>query len=140
MQIQKYITDKGRTLLERLRSVGCWVLADGRDNSVTFSRGLLRELRRQAGMNEGARVMVFRVGDEYGIVLNPDVPEGSAVHDIQYNSKYKCVGFACEVPSVARILYDYGLPSGVQCRIGIAIKRIGDHRVYVMRRGRVGRR
>lgn len=86
-----------------------YVTADPRDNSVTLSRDLLRRLR--LGSQDSCKVMVVRLnaGGEYAFVVNPPVGTETPLADMQYNARENCVGFECLVPTVNRIMYDYGL-------------------------------
>lgn len=96
-----------------------FVIIDPKDNSVTFSKALFRYLDI---MDEpDAKVHVFRLcnatsecGDRsvniYAFCINPPIEQETQLADIQYNSKYHCVGFESLCPTVARICYDYGLP------------------------------
>lgn len=101
----------------------CYVIADARDNSITFSKLLAKQLDID-GLQE-AKVYVFEIKDpknpekRYGFCLNPQFKQETQLADIMYNSKYKCVGFECLVPTVNRIFYDYGLPSGCKCKLSV---------------------
>jgi hypothetical protein len=84
------------------------VVLDSSDNSVTLSRRLYRHIEHN--LRQG-KVFVFRAGNEYGFTLNLPT-EPTQVNDLQYNIKYKSVGFETLCPTVNRILYDYNLPLG----------------------------
>lgn len=94
-----------------------YVIMDPRDNSVTLSRGLfdLMDIMNQ----EEAKVFVFAINNtstsgivktDYAFTLNPKLDEPTQLCDIQYNSKYRTIGFETLCPTVNRILYDYALP------------------------------
>ncbi len=100
------------------RQRSLYVIMDPRDNSVTLSRGLfdLMDVMNQ----EEAKVFMFSCTEEspsgitkiyYAFCLNPQLSEPTQLCDIQYNSKYRSIGFETLCPTVNRILYDYGLPT-----------------------------
>lgn len=93
------------------RSLRLFVILDHADNSVTLSKHLFNHIRNNSGVAEKATVFVFRISDTglFGFMLNPDIDKPTQLCDIQYNGKYKCIGFETLNPSVGRILYDYGL-------------------------------
>ena len=105
------------------RQLSLYVICDARDNSVTLSRALfdMMDVMNQ----EQAKVLVFRLcntterGDIrqpytlYAFTLNPELGEQQTqLCDIQYNSKHRSIGFESLCPTVNRIFYDYGIPTG----------------------------
>lgn len=109
-----------RKFLHWLRdSSSCHIVADAADNSITFSRKLFRKLRK-AGL-DAAKVYVFWVPELkcYAFALNPELDTETQLAEVMYNSKHKCVGFESLVPTVNRIFYDYGLPSGIHCKLTV---------------------
>lgn len=99
-------------LRDKWRFRGMFIIADGRDNSVTFSRRLFNHLH--VFDHEEAKVFVFHLansvqGAVYAFMLNPDLQQETQLAEIQFNQKHKCIGFECLVPTVNRILYDYGM-------------------------------
>lgn len=143
----------GRKLRER-RLARMYVILDARDNSVTMSR----ELCRHIGVDdlEQAKVFVFSIagsdacgerkceaggedgaglGDKvYGFCVNPDVGEDAPLADIQYNSKYHCIGFESLVPTVNRILYDYQMPAGIRARLSVEHRTAPGLDYYIIHR------
>ena len=117
-------------LMGRVLGREYYVVADPRDNSVTLSRDFVRRLK--LGSAGAAKVMVVRVSDtgEYAFVLNPDVGDGTALADLQYNAKENCIGFESLVPTVNRILYDYGLGAGAAVRLDVSICRSAGGMCY----------
>lgn len=111
-----------------------YVIIDGSDNSVTLSQHLCKHMDFM-GL-ETAKVFVFGItGDgsgekAYGFMLNPDLEQETQLADIQYNSKYHCVGFESLNPTVARILYDYGLPASAKVKLSVDVCRAGDKEYY----------
>lgn len=105
------------------RQLSLYVICDARDNSVTLSRALfdMMDVMNQ----EQAKVLVFRLcntterGDIrqpytlYAFTLNPELGEQQTqLCDIQYNSKHRSIGFESLCPTVNRIFFDYGVPTG----------------------------
>ena len=88
-----------------------YVIADPTDNSITLSKRLFLHIKNNARKSDAARVFVFRISgnDTFGFSINPDIKQPTQMCDIQYNDKYKCIGFETLCPSVGRILYEYGL-------------------------------
>lgn len=105
------------------RQLSLYVICDARDNSVTISRALfdMMDVMNQ----EQAKVLVFRRccavveqnskwnGNVYAFMLNPALgDQQTQLCDIQYNSKHRSIGFESLCPTVNRIFYDYGIPTG----------------------------
>lgn len=94
-----------------------YVIVDPTDNSVTLSRGLFDHM--DVMNQEVAKVFVFSIPGEIGLpanksyafALNPGIKQPTQLCDIQYNSKYRSIGFETLCPTVNRILYDYALPN-----------------------------
>ena len=96
----------GRWMDERT----CRVLIDGSDNSVSMSKGLIKAAGIFDKDIEGALIVRLVSTGEYAIVFKQNgderIPMANA---IQYNSKYKSIGFESLTPTVNRILNDYNL-------------------------------
>lgn len=104
--------------IKQLFNRGMYVILDPEDNSVTLSRKLYKHIERNPREH---KVFVFKVGDEYGFTLN--IPqEPTQISIIQYNSKYKSIGFETLCPTVNRIFYDYGLPLG-KCKLTVKVNK-----------------
>lgn len=89
-----------------------FVIMDTRDNSVTFSRRLFRHIKDMYGAADvQPKVFVFYVPATkcYGFAVNVPLDRPTQLADIQYNSKHKCIGFESLNPTVAKILFDYGV-------------------------------
>lgn len=115
------IISKLKTLLGNR---GCWAILDPRDSSVTLSRRLYQTMGFVEGMEN--RVIVARVEKNYAFVLNPKLDKNAQMGTIQVNQRLHCVGFETLAPTVARILYDYGLPATVPCKLSVTRHREGD--------------
>ena len=89
----------------------CRVLLDGSDNSVSMSKGLIKAVGIFDRDVEGALIVKTNSSGRYAIVFKQNgderIPMANA---IQYNSKYKSIGFESLTPTVNRILNDYNLP------------------------------
>lgn len=93
-----------------------YVTLDPNDNSVTFSPNLWRLIKKRIDAEGKSKIIVFSshiTPDElaYGFQLNPHLEKETQLADVQYNSKYDCHGFECLIPTVNRILFDYGIRS-----------------------------
>lgn len=112
----------------RLRWFRHYVILDGRDNSVTFSRALWRHIRRHTGEQDRAQAFLFRIPHPaeclYAFTINPDLGRPSVVAEIQYNDRHRTIGFEALCPTVARILNDHGLPAETVVRLAVAPERI----------------
>lgn len=110
----------------------CYVIADSRDNSLTFSRQLCREI--DVFNLDDNRVMVFSLKGEgpkrYGFMVNPELEQETQVNLIQYNSKYKSIGIESLCPTVNRIFYDYGIPANTKCRLSVRQQYCGDGKSF----------
>lgn len=119
-----------------LRHRRMWVIADAKDNSVTFSKSLFKhmDLLKQ----DEAKVFAFYIPDseEYGFVLNPQLEQETQLAEVKYNTKYKCVGFEMLVPTVNRVMYDYGLPHGAKAKFSVEPREIGELTYYAICRPR----
>lgn len=124
---------KLRYLLDRKE---CYVIADAKDNSVTFSKGLcsLLDLFNLDQVKVYVAALTGTGGaKEYAFILNPKIDEPTQLADIMYNSKHKCIGFESLCPTVNRIFYDYGLPADSTCRLSVRKGRTSDGSVTYYR-------
>lgn len=120
-----------------------FIIADPRDNSITFSRSLYRHICRSAKF-DGAKVFVFKIADGsvrpvvepsgetslYGFSVNPDIEQETQIADIQYNDKYRSIGFESLCPSVCRIFYDYGLPFDKMLRLSVVPRHAANGSLF----------
>ena len=113
-------------IMKRLKkwwqSLRMYVLVDPEDNSVTLSKALFKHMKKNA-KSEGASVFVFRIthNDHYGFIVNPHIEQPTQLCEIQYNDKYKCIGFETLCPSVGKILYDYKLPASQRFKLSVSV-------------------
>lgn len=112
------------------RSLRYYVIADPSDNSITLSKALFNHMKNNANEGDDARVFVFRVEDVYGFMVNPGITQPTQMCDIQYNDKYRCVGFETLCPSVGQILYSYHLPAKQKVKLSVRICRTNKDKVY----------
>lgn len=101
-----------------------YVTLDMRDSSVTFGKALYKALEpeimisanlepKENEIDTRGKVMVFYEPESecYGFVVAPELTQATQLADIQFSTKYKSVGFESLVPTVARMLHDYGIKS-----------------------------
>lgn len=116
-KIKQWLT----SILQAYRNSGMYVIADARDNSITFSKRLFKHMH--VFEKDEANAYVFRLcnacveegsnlsGDIYAFIINPPFQQETQLGAIQYNAKHKCIGFESLCPTVNRIFYDYGIPA-----------------------------
>lgn len=78
------------------------------------------------------RVFVFRIPHHhsFGFMLNHGIAEPTQLCQIQYNGKYRCIGFETLCPSVGRILYEYGLPALSPVKLSVSIRHTPQGKTY----------
>lgn len=115
-----------------------FVIVDPNDSSITFSRSLFRDIKKQSGEADvQPKVFVFYIPATkcYGFTLNPQFTHPTQLADIQYNSKYRCIGFESLNPTVARVLYDYDVSKYQKpCKLSVTIQMKHDLRYYQIER------
>lgn len=119
-----------KRLIKSFKYLRYYVITDPADNSVTLSKALFRHIRNNAKEGDKACVFVFRVGQHYGFMVNPDIEQPTQMCEIQYNSKYRCIGFETLCPSIGQIYYDYGLNATQRLKLSVTICRTKTGRVY----------
>ena len=112
------------------QSLRYYVIADPADNSVTLSKALFNHIKDNAQEGDEARVFVFKVAQNYGFMTNPDIEKPTQMCDIQYNDKYRCIGFETLCPSVGQILYGYGLPADRRVKLSVSVCRTTQGKLY----------
>lgn len=123
-------------LINKWQSLRRYVIADPADNSITLSRHLFFHMKKGAervGGNGGeASVFVFRIPHRgtYGFMLHHGITQPTQLCQIQYNGKYRCVGFETLCPSVGRILYDYRLPALRPVKLSVSVRRTPAGKTY----------
>ena len=106
----KYLIDK----INGFRHRNDFVVLDGRANSVTLSKGIYDHIMQKERTDNS--IFVFRLSNRgtYGFCMREDLEElrkaNTAFAQLQFNQKYKKIGFRSEYPSVTAILDDYNLP------------------------------
>lgn len=112
------------------QSLRLYVIADPADNSVTLSKALFQHIRSNAHEGDEARVFVFKVAQSYGFMANPGIEQPTQMCDIQFNDKYRCIGFETLCPSVGQILYDYGLPADGRIKLSVSVCNTPQGKLY----------
>lgn len=121
-----------RTLIKWWQSLRYYVIVDPADNSVTLSKHLFRNIKDNAGKQAATSVFVFSIPEHgtYGFMLDHGIEQPTYLCDIQYNEKYKCIGFETLCPSVGTILYNYGLPAENRVKLSVSVKRNVSGKIY----------
>ena len=121
-------------LINKWRSLRYYVIADPSDNSVTLSRHLFYHMKKCAESSgvDGASVFVFRIpqGGTFGFMLSPEISEPTQLCQIQYNDKYRCIGFETLCPSVGRIFFEYGLPALCPAKLSVSVRHTPQGKAY----------
>ena len=113
----KYLIDK----IKGFRHRNDFVVLDGRANSVTLSKGIYDHIMQKERTDNS--IFVFRLSNRgtYGFCMREDLEEprkaNTAFAQLQFNQKYKKVGFRSEYPSITAILDDYNLPLNRMVRL-----------------------
>lgn len=109
-----------------------FVTADPNDNGVTLSHALYKHMADSAMPGADARVFVFYIPFTqcYGFMLNPPIEASTQLCDIQYNAKYKTVGFETLCPTIGRMFYDYGITGMNPCKLTVTIHLDGTGQQY----------
>lgn len=106
----KYLIDK----VKGFRHRNDFVVLDGRANSVTLYKGIYDHIMQKERTDNS--IFVFSLSDRgtYGFCMREDWEElrkaNTAFAQLQFNQKYKKVGFRSEYPSITAILDEYDLP------------------------------
>lgn len=121
-----------KKIITWVRSLRYFVIADPADNSVTLSHCLFRHMRDTVQGNDVPKVFVFRISTNgtFGFMLNPDIDKPTQLCDIQYNGKYRCIGFETLCPSVGLMFYEYGLPETGRVKLSVSVHRTIDGKIY----------
>ena len=123
------ITDKIKKWWQSFRY---YVVIDPADNSVTLSKRLFCHIKDNS-KGEKPSVFVFSLlpeNDTFAFMLHHGINKPTQLCDIQYNDKYKCIGFETLCPSVGAILYKYGLPPHRPVKLSVSIWRTGVGQTY----------
>lgn len=115
----KYLIDK----VYGFRHRNDFVVLDGRANSVTLSKGIYDHIIKKERTDHS--IFVFRLSDRgtYGFCMREDweylrkAKANTAFTQLQYNQKYKKVGFRSDYPSITAILNEYNLPLNRMVRL-----------------------
>lgn len=119
-------------LLYKWKSLRYYVIADPTDNSVTLSKHLFNHIRRNAQDDGVPSVFVFRIPDNgtFGFMLNPGIEQPTQMCQIQYNGKYRCIGFETLCPSVNRIFFEYGLAAHRPVKLSVSVMETAQGKTY----------
>lgn len=114
------------------QSLRLYIIADPADNSVTLSKALFNHMKDNAHEGDEARIFVFKITDSssFGFMATPSIEQPTQMCDIQYNGKYRCIGFETLCPSVGQILYTYGLNASQRVKLSVSVCRTGHGKIY----------
>ncbi len=110
-----------------------YVILDPADSSITFSRHLFRSIEKMIGHpDKPPKAFAFYVPatERYGFIINPDFEQPTQLADIQYNTKHRCIGFESLNPTVARIMYDYGIKTLKPCKLSVRLRLTPEYWYY----------
>ncbi len=115
-----------------LRFFRYYVIADCNDNSITLSRKLYKHIELSSHCEDQAKVFVFHVPafNSYAFIVNPELNQETQLADIQYNEKYKTIGFESLCPTVNRIFLEYGLPYEFKMKLTVTVRKLADGKVF----------
>lgn len=130
MSITAYFCHMIKRIANWLRTRRLYVIADASDSSITVSRKLYGAMDIEN--TDDIRIFVFRVKDGFGFSVNWEEANGEDVQfsTLQFNVKYKTIGFETLNPTVARMFYDFNLPSDIaKCKLAVS-KEVINGRIY----------
>lgn len=110
-----------------------YAILDTADSSVTLSRKLFQHIKSElADDAKEAKVFTFYIpeSDSFGFMVNPTMDYPTQMGQIQYNQKYHCVGYETLNPTVAMILYRYGIDTLNPVKLSVSIKQSGDGKTF----------
>lgn len=118
--------------MKRWRAARYFVIADPSDNSITLSKNLFRHMHKNAGVDSEATVFVFRIPEQetFGFMVNPSLDRPTQLCQVQYNEKYRCIGFETLCPSVGRMFYDFGLPALRAIKLSVSVQKDPSGKIY----------
>lgn len=121
-----------KKLKNYLESLRLYVIADAKDNSISFSHGLYKRLNVMK--QDQALMMCFKVSgtENYAFMMNPPglTQEDTQLANVMYDYNERSVGFECLVPTVNRIFYDYGLPADTKWKLEVKEATLPNGRRY----------
>ena len=110
-----------------------YVIADGNDNSITLSKRLFLHIKGKAKKGDAAQSVCFSELPDKILSASPSIPnigQPTQLCDIQYNDKYKCIGFESLCPSVGLMLYEHGLPGDSIVKLSVSIHHTSKGLIY----------
>ena len=105
-----------------------YIVTDSSDNSVTVNEALYNEIHKDK--SQTVHIFVFRVGNTYGFrAVDEAFAKTTQCGELQYNSKFRTIGFECLTPSVNYIYYKFDLSEGKH-RLRVIRKQLPDKTTY----------
>lgn len=117
-------------LIDKIRSRKFFVILDDADNSVTLSQAVFTHMKKNNEADKGVNIFVFKEGDNYAFMVNPEIEQETQLCPLQYNGEHQTIGFQTLCPSVARIAYDYHLPIGRPAKLKITTHTTITNKTY----------
>lgn len=135
--IFKYLSDKVRAI-KSLWFHNYYVVLDGRANSVTLSKSLYDHIMRIDRTDP--EIFVFECSDtqQYAFCVREDFEQlqdaKAPFCPLQYNKKYRKIGFRSEHPSVTAICDRYNIPLNRMVRLSVIPRTIFGGTCYEIQR------
>ena len=108
-----------------------YVIADPADNSVTLSKALWHHILKHTPCKDSAKVFVFAIPDNtFGFMVNPHLDRTTQIAELQYNDKYRSIGFESLCPSVNYIIYRYRLPVDTAVKLSETVRHTVTGDIY----------
>lgn len=129
----KFLSDIIRTA-KALWYRNCYVVLDGRANSVTVSKALYGHMMRYE--RTSTDIFVFDCSDtyQYAFAMREDfeaLRNSKAVFcQLQYNEKYHKIGFRSDRPSVTAICDNYNLPLDRMVRLSVIPRKTAQGETF----------
>ena len=118
-------------MINPLKKLATWrrnrytfAILDPEDSSVTLSKKLFNHIKEHLPDDcKEAKVFTFFIpqDESYGFMVNPAMEYPTQLGIIQYNAKHKCIGYESLNPTVAKILYDYGINEFAPVKLSVTV-------------------
>lgn len=120
--------------IKGLRYRSSYVVLDGRVSSVTLSKGLYKHIMGKERTDMYLHVFLAKDSKQYCFAFREDFEQlkttKTVFAELQYNSKYKKIGFHTERPTVSGILSEYGLPIDKMVRLTVIPRKTGNSETF----------
>lgn len=129
----KFLSDSIRAV-KALWYRNCYVVLDGRANSVTLSKALYGRMMRYERTDTG--IFVFRSGDTglYCFAMREDFEalrnSKTVFSQLQYNEQHHKIGFRSDRPSVTAVCDGYDVPLDRMVRLSVFPRKTGKGETF----------